>query len=227
MAITLFLLALAVSLDSFGVGTAYGFRKMRIPLKSVVVIACCSGIVMFISMNIGVGLATLLSAEVANAVGAVILIGIGAWALYSSQDVKGEHTGQGTMKSRSARMPTADSDAMTEPVLKIEIKRLGLVIQVLKKPLIADMDRSGTISTGEAVLLGCALSLDALGAGLGAAMIGLSVWVAPPAIAIAGATLLLVGLHVGFRFQEVSWLKRLHYVPGVLLIIMGLTRFWW
>ena len=38
------LLALAVSLDSFSVGFTYGLRKMRIPFKSIMIIACCSAL---------------------------------------------------------------------------------------------------------------------------------------------------------------------------------------
>ena len=214
MYLTLLLLAFAVSIDSFGVGATYGLRNIRIPIKSVFVIALCSGAVMFISMNIGFGLAALLPVKVANAIGAVILVGIGVWALYSSQGVtKHEHDGQ--------------KSEYTKQVFKIEIKQLGLVIQILKKPFMADMDRSGTISMGEAFLLGIALSLDAFGAGLGAAMIGLSVWAVPPVIAVMSAVFLLTGLRTGFRFRGQGWLNRMHYFPGLILIVMGITRFWW
>ena len=59
-------------------------------------------------------------------------------------------------------------------VLMIELKRIGIVIQILRTPQMADVDRSGIISASEALLLGIALSLDSFGAGLGAAMIGFS-----------------------------------------------------
>lgn len=230
MSITLLLLAFAVSLDSFGVGTAYGLRSIRIPIKSVFIIALCSGTMMFISMNVGVGLAALLPVGIANAVGAVILVGIGVWALFSHQDVKSGYTVERDSVSLSTDDPQTQSVPRKEAskqVLQIEIRQFGLVIQILKKPIMADMDRSGTISMGEAVLLGVALSLDALGAGLGAAMIGLSVWITPPVIALMGAVFLLTGLKIGFRFRNTGWVRRLHYFPGIILIVMGLTRFWW
>ena len=222
--LTLFLLAFAVSLDSLGVGVTYGLRNIRIPLKSVLVIAFCSGAVMFISMEIGTGLAALLPVEVANTIGAAILIGIGFWALYSSQGAK---NGRVEVDDNHQSHPDQAVDTLSKKVLAIEIKRFGLVIQILKKPVMADVDRSGTITIGEAILLGCALSLDALGAGLAAAMIGLSLWTAPLVIAIMSAAFLLTGLRIGFRFQQTTLLRRLHYIPGSLLILIGLSRFWW
>lgn len=228
MYLTLLLLAFAVSIDSFGVGATYGLRNIRIPTKSVLIIALCSGAMMFISMNVGFGLAALLPVQVANAIGAVILVGIGMWALYSGQGHyrKHEHDKQKSEYAASQSEFTQQS-VESKQVVKIEIKQLGLVIQILKKPFIADMDRSGTISMGEAFLLGIALSLDALGAGLGAAMIGLSMWVVPPVIAVMSAVFLLTGLRTGFRFRGQGWLNRLHYFPGLILILMGITRFWW
>ena len=53
-----------------------------------------------------------------------------------------------------------------EKVWKLEIASLGLVIQILRKPTVADFDKSGTISAGEALLLGIALSVDSFGAEL-------------------------------------------------------------
>ena len=52
-AASLILLAFAVSLDGFGVGVTYGLRRIRIPVLSVVIIALCSGIVVWVSMQIG------------------------------------------------------------------------------------------------------------------------------------------------------------------------------
>lgn len=222
--VTLFLLAFAVSLDSLGVGVAYGMKNIRIPFKSIFVIALCSGTVMFIAMNVGAGLKALLPVNAANALGAVILIGIGIWALFS-----GEHSLQeesAPPSKASSADPLWDETALKQ-VWSVEIKKLGLVIRILRKPSMADMDRSGTISAGEAVLLGCALSLDAFAAGLGVAMVGLSLWTAPLLVALMGVAFLLTGLHLGLRFQTKHFLKKLQFLPGGILILMGLSRFWW
>lgn len=225
LSITLVLLAFAVSIDGFGAGMAYGLRNIRIPLKSVSVIALCSGIAMLLSMHISAVFVALLPIKVANGIGSTILIGIGVWALFSGQASK---NGEPLMHdNRGNDLDTGNEQGASQEVLSFEIKQLGLVIRILKKPTIADMDRSGTITVGEATLLGCALSLDAFGAGLGAAMIGLPVWSTAVLIALMSALFLLSGLQVGLRFRRAMWLRRLHYVPGALLIMMGLSRLWW
>lgn len=80
--VSLLLVALAVSLDSFSVGFTYGLRKMKIPLKAIIVIACCSGAVMFLSMLIGGFLTKFFPVYVTEKLGGLILVGIGAWVLY-------------------------------------------------------------------------------------------------------------------------------------------------
>lgn len=79
--ISLLFLAFAVSLDSFGVGVTYGMRKITVPIRSILIIACCSGLVMLIAMSIGHGLSLLFTPEKAQITGGFILIGIGLWAL--------------------------------------------------------------------------------------------------------------------------------------------------
>ena len=41
---SILLLALAVSLDSCGVGMTYGMRKVSIPVRSILIIAGCSAL---------------------------------------------------------------------------------------------------------------------------------------------------------------------------------------
>lgn len=78
---SLLLLAFALSLDGFGVGITYGLRKMKIPLLSVLIISLCSGVVICVSMQVGVLLAKVVSPNAASMVGAVILVLMGCWSL--------------------------------------------------------------------------------------------------------------------------------------------------
>src|SRR5689334_5987737 len=80
--VTLLLLALAVSIDSFSVGLTYGLRKMRIPFKSLLIIATCSAVVLSLAMAIGHLLIRFVSPSAAETVGGAILIAIGVWVLY-------------------------------------------------------------------------------------------------------------------------------------------------
>ncbi|UUZ80125.1 sporulation membrane protein YtaF [Paenibacillus sp. P26] len=219
---SLVLLACAVSLDGFGVGVMYGLRKIRIPPLSVGIISCCSGLIIYASMQIGVLMSRFVHPEVAKMIGAFILMGIGIWAIYQMFTQKKEDPGSEPEAQESAEQPKPSPSA--KEILYIELKRFGLVIQILRTPSIADMDRSGNISPYEAMLLGLALSLDAFGAGIGAALLGFTPWLTASAIALASGTFLATGLHVGLRYAELKWIRKLSILPGFVLILMGIMK---
>ncbi|TCN00984.1 putative sporulation protein YtaF [Paenibacillus sp. BK033] len=225
---SLLVLAFAVSVDGFGVGVTYGLRRIRIPLLSVIIIACCSGLVIFLSMIVGSWITGYLSPFVAKLIGAVVLVCIGTWALLQLRR-SGREAGAGEGQAEDdSNHPAADTEQIdrTHPVLVVivELKRLGLVIQILRTPQAADVDKSGTISATEAIMLGVALSFDAFGAGIGAAMIGLSPLLTPIMIAAASALFLLGGMRFGFRFSNWKGMQAISVLPGILLIIIGILK---
>ncbi|CAM4258870.1 putative Mn2+ efflux pump MntP [Paenibacillus endophyticus] len=230
---SLLVLAFAVSLDGFGVGVTYGLRRIRIPMLSVLIIACCSGLIIYLSMQVGGLLTSFLSEFAARLIGACVLILIGGWALLQLR--KGKHadeSGDSTVASRIESAAAAEGSphahageiASAALVVMVELKRLGLVIQILKTPQAADVDKSGTISASEAVMLGVALSLDAFGAGLGAALIGLPSLLTALTIAAASAIFLIGGMRFGFRFSAWRGMQTLSLLPGILLIMMGIMK---
>ena len=121
-------------------------------------------------------------------------------------------------------LPSLDTLQRTKEILNIELKRFGLVIQILRTPSMADVDRSGNISASEATLLGLALSLDAFGAGIGAALLGFVPLLTASVIALASGTFIATGLRVGFRYAEMNWMKKLSMLPGCVLIAMGIMK---
>jgi len=232
---SLLVLAFAVSLDGFGVGVTYGLRRIRIPLLSVFIIACCSGFIIWLSMQVGGLLTGFLSEFAARLIGACILIIIGCWALFQlkrgrQNDEVSDHTEANTNNSEAAsvtqnrEIPPIGEIASTALVVMVELKRLGLVIQILRTPQSADVDKSGIISASEAVMLGVALSIDAFGAGLGAAMIGLPSLITALTITAASAIFLVGGIRFGFRFSSWKGMQALSFLPGILLIMMGIMK---
>lgn len=226
----LLLLAFAVSLDGFGVGVTYGLRQIRIPILSILIIACCSGIIILLSMLFGQWMGEYISPHLAEVVGALILIGIGLFSLINFMRGRGQEQVEGAQAAEDGRkapnsgqMPTAEQGALAAgvTVLRLELRKLGLVIEILRSPQAADVDRSGIISSSEAVLLGCALSFDAFGAGLGAALLGYPPLATALLIAIASGLFLYCGIRVGFRFSYSHRVRALSFLPGVVLIIMG------
>jgi putative sporulation protein YtaF len=221
---SLVLLSFAVSLDGFGVGITYGVRKIKIPVSSVFIISACSGIIILLSMMVGVTMTGWMSPHGASTVGAAILIGIGIIALI--QFIRsGEEDGTGQPSSlNSVDYAIAMDPVQQNPILKVELKVFGFIIQILRTPSAADRDRSGTISAGEAFLLGTALSLDAFGAGIGAALVGFPPLTTAILIAAASGFFLWSGTRVGFWVSGWRWVKQLAMLPGVILIAMGILK---
>ncbi|WP_404329505.1 sporulation membrane protein YtaF [Mesobacillus maritimus] len=206
--VSLLLLAFAVSLDSFSVGFTYGLRKVKIPLKSIITIAICSAGVLIVAMTIGEVLGEVLPEAIAGKLGGFILILLGAWILY--QFFRPEQT----------ELPNDDEKTL----INLEIQSLGIVINILKKPMSADFDRSGTITGIEAIMLGMALSLDAFGAGIGAAMLGFSPFALAIAAAIMSSTFVFAGMKAGIFLSGYSWVQKISFLPGLLLIIVGIFK---
>ncbi|CAM3789918.1 sporulation membrane protein YtaF [Marinicrinis lubricantis] len=216
--ISLAVLAFAVSLDGFSVGITYGMRNIRTPLFSIAIICACSGVLIFFSMQLGSVMLRFISGDVAKVIGAAILIMIGLWSIV-----------QMWMQNRSPAehdVVKVQEKGRGEPstLLHFEIKKLGLVIEILRKPSEADLDRSGNISAMEAAWLGVALSLDAVGAGIGAALISLPALYTSLLIAITCGFFLWTGLKVGSWASRLGWMKRMSLLPGLILIILGISK---
>lgn len=88
------------------------------------------------------------------------------------------------------------------------------------------MDQSGTIAGMEAALLGIALSLDAFGAGIGAALIGYSPFLTAFIVSTMCVFFIELGLKIGFVYSNTSWVRKLSFLPGLLLILLGISKIW-
>lgn len=212
--LSLMVLAVALSLDSFGAGITYGLRHIRIPILSILIISLCSACMIVVSMLAGQWLSQWLPSWAANGLGAIIMIGIGCFALWNAVR-KTENPG-----------PTR-SPIGKRQIFSLELRTWGLMIQILRTPAAADVDRSGTISPIEAWMLGLALSLDAFGAGFGAALLGFSPWMTAAMIAGMSGLFLVMGMRLGFRLVQWKGIRAAVYLPGMLLIGIGVSRFFW
>ncbi|WP_096153021.1 MULTISPECIES: sporulation membrane protein YtaF [Bacillus] len=207
--ISLLLLAFAVSLDSFSVGLTYGLRKMRMPLKSLAIIATCSAMALLLAMFVGTLITNFLSPKVAETIGGSILVLLGMWVLYQF------------FRSSQQKDEVCVGEKM---ILNLEIKSLGVVINILRKPTEADFDKSGSITGLEAFFLGVALSLDAFGAGIGAALLGFSPIIMALSVALMSSLFVISGIRIGQIFSNISWVQKFAFLPGVLLIVIGVIK---
>ncbi len=200
------LLALALSFDCLSVGLSYGLRNIMLPWYGILIICCCSGMVLAISMLLGGLLEQMIAPTLVQFLGAGLLIALGVWILGKS--IK----------------ELAKEDSAQEPLFQWNIHRLGIIVQILKEPQCADLDRSGIISMREAVWLGLALSLDSFGAGIGMALMGYSPFWTSLCTAVSACLFLSAGLYLGKKMGSHVSYKKIKLLPGGLLIVIGIVR---
>ncbi|MCK8824015.1 sporulation membrane protein YtaF [Fuchsiella alkaliacetigena] len=210
------ILALAVSLDGSLAGITYGLRKVKIPKLSLLIISLTSATAVLISMVLGQFIAQFLSPDFAELIGGLMLVLIGSWIFYQSL--------RQLMWQRSLDSEIEIDNNLSERELlfKLNIKSLGLAIKILQEPMQADLDHSGVISKAEAVFLGFALALDALGAGFGAAMAGYSPLITTIFVGVSKFVCISLGLYLGSKFNLGENNYKATLLPGLLLILLGL-----
>jgi len=204
----LFFLVAAVSMDGFVVGMTYGLRKVRVPFQAIFIIMSCSGTVVFLAMTIGGALRSTISPDFTTKIGGTILICIGLFSIWNSMRSKRELSTKihSSIESKKSSIPSK-------------------IASVLSTPSKADMNQSGRISMTEAFILGIALSMDAFGAGFGAAMLGYTAFVTTLLIAVMSGGFLFAGLRVGAIFSQYKITQKFVYVPATILIIIGASSF--
>ncbi len=201
-------LAVAMSLDSLGVGVAYGLRKMRLPYVFYLIVAVSAGGLMALSMLAGNHVSGFLSPTFARRAGGMILVAVGLGQFY-----------HGWLSYRQRLSPNGPP----RQILRLGIRSLGLVIQILVEPAVADLDHSGDISAAESWALGLALGLDSLAGGFGAAMAGYPLTVIP-FVAVGCAGFVRLGLGLG-RTRLAGPLARKGFaIPGAVLMLVGFLR---
>jgi putative sporulation protein YtaF len=207
-------LALALSLDSLGVGTAYGFRRIRVPISSVLLISLTSGAVFGLAMLVGRLVSTVAAAHLAKVIGSAFLIVLGTWVFVQAWAERAAHRGE------------AGQDGRVE-IASLYLRSAGLVVKILHDPTAADVDHSGVITQSEAFILGLTLALDSAGAGFGAALAGWMPPWTPLFVALAGFVCLSAGLLCASRASESTFLveQRLAgFLPGLVLVGLGVWR---
>lgn len=197
-------LGLVANIDNFGVGVSYGVQKIRIPFLSNFLIGLVSGIITFVSVLTGHLLCQYIA--VANALGALMIIVVGAWV--------------GLHKS------TSDNDLPAAvPVMKtysVAVRPLSCIVQITKNPSLADLDANGFISTKEALALGFTLAFNCIATGVGAGLTGLS----PLPLGISVFFFSIVSISSGYWTGWKTASNRLErwsqVFAGVLLILIGI-----
>lgn len=210
---TLAVFALALNIDAVAAGVAYGVRGIRVPLTSILIISGMSVAAITLSMSAGGVLAEFIPTEAARRIGGVVLLAIGLWILYQSMSEK-----------KGRPLTGGEEEILPRTVLQIRIKNMGIVIKILKDPHRADLDSSGMISPGEAVLLGAALAMDSLGAGFAVSLLGFNLLTTAVVVGLGHIIMTYLGLYVGRMAGATSFCRHVVTLPGCILIALGLYK---
>lgn len=200
------LLALAVSIDGFSAGFSCGLRKLTIPFASLLAISTLSATAVAVSMLAGSGVAKLVPLRYLSIFGGAVLV------LFGLSIVK-QYLGK--------KPATPPGKARPEIGAAGQKPRL---VSLLQRPEEADLDRSGTLSVKEALLLGAALAADAFAAGFGAALIGLPFVPTVLAVGLTKFTLLPLGVALGRATLRGAVLPHAPLWGGAILIIIGIIN---
>ncbi|MGE5583192.1 MAG: sporulation membrane protein YtaF [Bacillota bacterium] len=212
MFFSLIILAVSLSIDALGVGIVYGLKKVKIPFGSKVVICLFSIFYAGIALITGKSLALFLPPAAAKLTGISILGLMGLWIII-----------QALLKETDL---TENKGSTDQTLCKVVIKSLGITIQVIRNPMEFDIDKSGAIDAAESVLLGLALSVDAIGVGIGSALTGFYSPLIPFIIGLFQLIFLYAGTFLGEKITLKSKINKraLSLLPGFLLIFLALIR---
>jgi len=123
------LLAVILSIDCFGVGLAYGMRHVVLPWYGRVIISCCSGIAIAVSMCLGRLLEGIIPGEQIHLFGESMLVCLGVFFLVRS-----------IMELRKERVEElctdeTDSACVSEtPLFQWRVPGLDVMIKIMNNP---------------------------------------------------------------------------------------------
>ena len=172
--------AISSSIDNLGVGISYGIRKIRIGIGANLLIGLICFLMSIVGISFGVWLSKILPGMFPVIIGSFFLIIIGIRII---------------LLAVPRKKVLAVSDESSNPSLSIK--------GILKNPEAADVDNSGEIGWGEAMILGVALSANALTNGLGAGLLGFSPFAISLTAAIGSIISVWVGVTLGHKLADV------------------------
>ncbi|MBS4197513.1 sporulation membrane protein YtaF [Lederbergia citri] len=206
----LIILAFAVSssIDNLGVGISYGIRKIHIRTGPNFMIAVICFLFSMAGISFGLWLSKILPGMLPVIFGSFLLFVIGIRIILLATPRKKE----------------------TVNVVNKTDEHSNRIKEILKNPELADLDKSGYIGWGEAVLLGVALSANALTNGLGAGLLGLSPLAISLTAAIGSFISVWAGVNLGAKVAKVRigsfTLGQFGTVlSGAIILVIAFTAF--
>ena len=200
------LLVLSLCVDACVASFAYGTNKIKIPVKSSLILTGISTLFLMLSAAIGLFIQVIIPAHVSHIICFIILFFLGFMRLF-----------EGLLKSY------LNKKALSPNNIKVTLLNFKLVLNVYADATLADLDHSKTLSPKEALYLGIALSLDSLVVGLGAALGPISFIQIFILSIFFNFFSILLGCFLGSKCAEKIELD-LSWLSGAILIILALQK---
>lgn len=200
--ISLVLMATAVSIDGFWGGFSFGLRNIRIKPLSLFIISFMSVICTMIAMLIGYNIREYIPIEMAKFIGAGLLILLGIL----------------TVKGNQKQDKTIDDN------INLKNFKLKDLINVLRNPLLSDLDKQNDIKPIEGTILGLAVAMDASIAAFTIALIGVNPYITPFLFGLTHFVLIGIGNIVAMNSLVNKIGQKFYYLPGLILMLLGLLR---
>ncbi len=193
-----FLIALTNNFDNIGARIAYSMSGIRLNIFINLWITVITFVISFLATVSGTMITGSLGRQFAAVIAMVLLVAIGA-----------SMTLEPYWKKKCRNNPSGNKSH---------------IFGILWRPEHADLDNSKHIDFKEATLLGVALSMNNIGGGLSAGMIGLNAFLLASLAAVLNFVVLWAGNYLAEFFIKQNLTDRAAVVGGIVLIGIGIEQ---
>ncbi|HLR34724.1 MAG TPA: sporulation membrane protein YtaF [Tissierellales bacterium] len=200
------LMVLAISLDSFAIGLAYGTKNIRLPKKSLLAINIVCTTFLAVSIFFGSTVKNVLHENTASIISLIILVILGSYYLLDS-----------ILESFLKKGKSRDKK------IKFEFPSIQIIIDIAIDGTKADINKSGDIDLSESIYLAIALSLDALAVGFGSSLGSINIKEVLISFFFINILAITSGFHIGNKIISKAKIN-LSWISGLILIFLGLSN---
>ena len=194
-----FLIALANNVDNLGARIAYSIQGTKVSTQINLWISIITFVISSVAAFSGTMITGSIGPKVASTIAMGLLVALGSWMI---------------LQARKQNWPGDKAPRETSTSLWT----------ILFKPEHADKDNSKHIDFREGTVLGIALSINNVGGGLSAGMIGLNPWLVGFLSAVVSFFALWAGNYVADIFIRRRIADKAAVVGGILLIAVGVKQ---
>ncbi|QYE98395.1 sporulation membrane protein YtaF [Paraclostridium sordellii] len=200
------ILVLALCIDTFVAGIAYGTDRIKIPLSSNIVITTVCSLFLALSLSLGSLLKEFMSPSFASILSFALLFSLGVLRLFES-----------FFKSYIQNFSSIGAP------LTFKLFDFKFVLEIYANETKADYDKSKTLTIKESIYLAVALSIDSIAVGFGSSLVSFNFIQILLLSFTIGILALFLGVNIGKKFIEkvninLSWLS------GAMLVCLAIIR---